>query len=207
MDGGRNPDRNPAPPSSARIGPNAILQTLAVLDQHEGRVTRDLVMELAGVAVPPPDAGMLPETDCRAVHVAVRIVLGNRAEDILRQSGLATAEYILRNRIPRPAQLLIRALPGYAGAWLLAAAISRHAWTFVGSGRFRIAGHWPLVFEVTGNPLAPTGGDHPACVWHVAVFERLFSRLVWPQVVVEETDCAAQGLASCRFVLHPGGKR
>ncbi len=86
--------------STARIGPNAILQTIAVLDHYEGRVTRDLVMEVAGVPVPPADAGMLPEADCRAVHAAVRSVMGDKAEGILRLAGLATGDYILRHRSP-----------------------------------------------------------------------------------------------------------
>ena len=204
MDGG---GQFAGPVQAARIGPNAILQTIAVLDHCEGRTIRDRVMLAARVAVPPPDAGMLPEDDCRAVHAAVRAVLGAKAEGILRLAGLATGDYILAHRIPRPAQLLIRALPGRVGAMLLAQAIARHAWTFTGSGAFRIAGRWPMVFEVAGNPLAPPTADHPACVWHAAVFERLFARLVWPSVVVEETDCGAMGAPVCRFVLHPQGRR
>jgi divinyl protochlorophyllide a 8-vinyl-reductase len=192
---------------SERIGPNAILQTIAVLDHYEGRVTRDLVMEVAAVPVPPPDAGMLPERDCHAVHQAVRVVLGDKADGILRLAGLATGDYILRHRIPAPARALIKTLPGYLGAWLLASAISRHAWTFVGSGQFRISGRWPLVFEIRDNPLSPQPADHPACVWHSAVFERLFARLVWPSVMVQETHCAAVEGDLCRFVLHPRGKR
>ncbi|MCB6176812.1 bacteriochlorophyll 4-vinyl reductase [Rhodobacter sp. Har01] len=190
---------------SARIGPNAILQTIAVLDHCEGRAIRDRVMAVADVAVPPPDAGMLPEADCRAVHEAVRSVTGDRAEGLLRLAGLATGDYILQNRIPAPARALIRVLPGYIGAWVLAKAIAKHSWTFAGSGKFRIASHLPVVFELENNPLAPVFSDHPACTWHVAVFERLFARLVWPSVVVEEADCAAMGARVCRFVLHPYG--
>lgn len=190
---------------SARIGPNAILQTIAVLDHCEGQVVRDRVMSVAGVEVPPADAGMLPEADCRAVHDAVRSVMGEKAEGILRLAGLATGDYILANRIPRAAQAVIRALPGYVGAWVLAGAIAKHSWTFVGSGKFRIVSRLPLVFELRNNPLAPVFADHAACVWHVAVFERLFARLVWPSVVVEETDCTATGAEVCRFALHPQG--
>lgn len=201
MDGSRIPGTE----GTARIGPNAILQTIAVLDHCEGRITRDLVMETAGVAPPPEDAGMLPEADCAAVHAAVRIVCGERAEGLLRLAGLATGDYILRHRIPRIAQMVIRALPGPLGAAILARAIARHSWTFAGSGRFRIAGQRPLTFEIAHNPLSPIEADHPACVWHVAVFERLFSRLVWPSVLVEEVECGAMGAPVCRFVLHPRG--
>lgn len=203
MDGGRIPTA-----SDARIGPNAILQTIAVLDRYEGRATRDLVMELAGVAVPPPDAGMLPEADCHAVHRCLRRALPDRADGLLRLSGLATGDYILRHRIPRPVQVALRLLPGPVAARILAKAITRHAWTFAGSGSFRVVGWKPLTFEVRHNPLIlGEVADSPMCHWHAAVFERLFSRLIWRSVVVTETDCEASGAGACLFQVHPRGPK
>jgi divinyl protochlorophyllide a 8-vinyl-reductase len=191
----------------ARIGPNAITQLVGVLDHTEGRAVRDRVMAAASVPVPPPDSGMIPETDAAAVHLALRRVMPDRAEGLLRLAGLATADYILAHRIPRLAQMLIRALPGAVGARLLTMAIAKHAWTFAGSGAFRVVAQRPLTFEVAGNPLvAGQTADHPMCIWHAAVFERLFARLVWPSVVVTEESCAATGAAACRFVFAPGGK-
>lgn len=187
----------------ALIGPNAILQTLAVLDRYEGAATRDRIMARAGVPVPPPESGMIPETDAAAVHRAVHRELPERGEGLLRLAGQATGDYILRHRIPPLAQRLIRALPAPLGARLLSAAIARHAWTFAGSGGFRVIAGRPLLFEVTDNPLRDPDG-HP-CVWHAAVFERLFSRLVWPSVMVREVECQAQGGAVCRFELWPKG--
>lgn len=204
MDGSRSFETD----TSGRIGPNAILQTIGILDRYEGRATRDLVMETAGVSVPPPDSGMLPEGDCAAVHRAVRMCLPDRAEGLLRLSGLATGDYILKHRIPGPAKALIRALPGFLGARLLVSAISRHAWTFTGTGRFCVTGWHPLTFEVSGNPLIWGERDtEPLCHWHAAVFERLLSRLVWRSVVVTEVACEAMGAAACRFEVHPRGMR
>lgn len=190
--------------TGGRIGPNAILQTIAILDHCEGRPARDLVMETARVAVPPADSGMLPEGDCAAVHRAVRLCLPDRADGLLRLAGLATGDYILRNRIPAPARAVIRALPGFLGARLLVAAISRHAWTFAGTGSFRVTGWRPLTFEIVNNPLIR--GEYaaaPMCHWHAAVFERLFSRLLWRSAVVAEVSCAATGAAACRFTVTP----
>lgn len=190
----------------ARIGPNAILQLIAVLDREEGRVTRDLIVTSAGVAVPPPDSGMIPETDAARLHLAVRQVLPDRADGILRQAGLATGEYILRHRIPRAAQWLIRALPAPLAARVLSAAIARHAWTFAGSGSFRIRRGRMLVFEVVNNPLAMgLTAAHPLCDWHAAVFERLFSRLVWPGCQVHEVACIAKGDPACLFQIRKAG--
>lgn len=195
-------------PPDARIGPNAILQTITVLDRIEGRSTRDLVMQRAGVAVPPATAGMLPEADCAAVHRALRRFLPERADALLRQSGLATGDYILRHRIPRPVQFVLRVLPRAVAAHLLARAIRQHAWTFAGSGAFRVLPGKPLTFELSNNPLIRgETSQGPMCHWHVAVFERLFSALVWRDVAVCETTCEAAGDATCRFEIRPAAAK
>ncbi|SOB92956.1 bacteriochlorophyll 4-vinyl reductase [Rhodobacter maris] len=188
-----------------RIGPNAILQTIGVLDRHLGRAERDRIMKLAGVPVPPADSGMLPESQCFAVHQALRVDQGEEAEGLLWLSGLATGDYILANRIPGFAKTLIKLLPPALGARLLAGAITKHAWTFVGSGQFRVEGFKPLTFRIDGNPLRAESADHPSCHWHAAVFQRLFSTLVWPDCTVEEISCASVGPGPCRFVLNPQG--
>lgn len=191
--------------NKAFIGPNAILKTVAALDQTEGRACRDAVMIEAGVAVPAENSGMLPETDCAAVHKAVRQLLPSRADAILRASGVATADYIIAHRIPRAVKALIGLVPPDWGAWILARAIERHAWTFVGTGRFRIVSHQPLVFELVDNPLIEgLTSPEPICHWHIAVFERLFSQLIWPDAYVTEDSCTATGDAACRFRVEPG---
>lgn len=200
MDGGFVP----VAAAEARIGPNAITQLVSVLDRMEGRAFRDQVMGAAGVAVPDPALGMIPEVEAAAVHLALRMAVPERAEGLLRLAGLATGSYILKHRIPRVAQWVIRALPAPLGARVLAGAIAKHSWTFAGSGRFRIVGWRPLTFEVAGNPLvAGLRSDHFACHWHAAVFERLFARLVWKGCVVREVACIAAGDPVCRFELRP----
>ncbi len=194
---------------TARIGPNAVLQHLPVLDAAIGERLRAALLHRADVAEPPADSGMLPQDQVARLHRAVRLYLPDRAPAIQRAAGLATGDYILAHRIPRRAQALIRALPAWAGARLLAKAIAKHAWTFAGSGRFRVVSHRPLTFEIANNPLAGALGAEAdieppnVCDWHAAVFERLFSVLVWPSVRVVETDCCASGAPACRFELHP----
>lgn len=177
------------------IGPNAVLQLVSVLDRDLGRPVRDKV--LAGLRLPAPDSGMIPEAEAIAAHRALREALPERADTLLEKAGIATADYILRHRIPAIARGVIGVLPARIGARLLARAIERHAWTFAGSGRFRVASLRPLVFEMQANPLAAPG--QPA-VWHGAVFRRLFARLVWPRCRVVETPC---GNALCRFEICP----
>ena len=53
---------------TARIGPNAILQLIPVLDRAIGPVPRAVLFARAGLAVPPADAGMLPQELVRRLH-------------------------------------------------------------------------------------------------------------------------------------------
>jgi divinyl protochlorophyllide a 8-vinyl-reductase len=169
--------------AGAHIGPNAILQLLPVLDRTLGRDGRDQL--LAGIELPPPDAGMWPETACRAAHLAVWQVCGDQAPAVLTEAEQGTADYILAHRIPGPAKALIGMLPSPLGARLLAGAIARHAWTFAGSGEFRIMSRAPMTFEVRHNPLGFPG--RPS-LWHSAVFTRLFQALVWPGAQAETIE-------------------
>lgn len=185
----------------ARIGPNAILQLVPVLDQAIGNRARQGLFVEAGVALPPPDAGMLPETEVIRLHRSLWFWLPTLAPEMMRNAGLATADYILANRIPVLAQRAIRLMPAPVAARVLARAIARHAWTFAGSGQFVVEGFGPLTLTIRHNPLAIGTSGHPCCHWHAAVFERLFSTLVWPAVEVSETCCCAAGDPLCRFTI------
>lgn len=186
-----------------RIGPNAILQLVDVLERRgEFDLCRSVLAE-ARAERPPRDAGMLPEADCAAVHQALRRV-SPAAEGLLEDAGLATGDYILAHRIPRLAQGVLRVLPGWFAAQVLTRAIARHSWTFVGTGEFRVESLRPLVVSVAQNPLvAGWRAERPQCIWHAAVFRRLYGRLVWPGVTVAETACCACGDAACRFEISP----
>ena len=188
---------------TARIGPNALLQLVPVLDRALGVAERVALFARADVPVPPPDAGMWPEAEVALLHRTVAQARPDLAPGLLRAAGLATADYILANRIPRPAKALIRALPGPLGARLLTAAIGKHAWTFTGSGGFSVEGQRPLTVAITSNPLACGAKGAPSCHWHAAVFERLYATLVWPSARVTETACCACGNVACRFEIGP----
>jgi divinyl protochlorophyllide a 8-vinyl-reductase len=189
---------------AGRIGPNAILQLVDVLERRgEGELLSAVLAE-AGVQRPPRDAGMLPEGDCAAVHQVLRRV-SSRAEALLAEAGLATGDYILAHRIPKLAQGVLRLLPGALAAPLLTKAIAKHAWTFVGTGEFRVETSRPLVVSVARNPLvAGWRADRPQCIWHASVFQRLYGRLVWPGGRVRETACCACGDPACRFEISAG---
>ena len=189
-------------PAEGRIGPNALLQLIPVLDRTLGAPDRLRLFARAGAGAVPSDQ-MIAEGPVAQVHRAIRARLPDQAQALMQEAGRGTADYILAHRIPKPAQRLLRALPRRLAAPLLARAIARNAWTFAGSGQFRIVSVRPLVFEIADNPMVRgEAALHPVCAWHVAVFQRLFAALVDPRAAVTETACCACGAPACRFVLH-----
>lgn len=190
-----------AGPEAGRIGPNAVLQLLPVVERVGGRQGVDRLMAGAGLASVPDGSQMIPEGDAVSLHRQLRRQEPALAEALAAEAGRGTADYILAHRIPRPAQLLLRALPPRLAAPLLSRSIARHAWTFAGSGRFRAATPWR--FEIADNPFVRgESSDTPLCAWHAAVFERLYDVLVAPGCRCLETACGAQGgNGRCRFEI------
>ncbi|MDP3505011.1 MAG: bacteriochlorophyll 4-vinyl reductase [Myxococcales bacterium] len=182
----------------ARVGPNAVTQLSAVLEDRRGPTFADAVFEAGGLlelrAHPPHE--MIDQRIAIAAHQAMwRLVDHDEAEALAFEAGVRTANYLLANRIPRPAQWVLKGLPRRLAADVLLKAISRNAWTFAGSGRFQSKREGAIVhLAIEENPLA-TG----PCAWHRGVFTRLFTELVSPDASVRETECVAEGAAACRF--------
>jgi divinyl protochlorophyllide a 8-vinyl-reductase len=189
---------------TGRIGPNAILQLLPVLDRECGRDLRDRLLRSAEITAVPDGAGMIPEATAARLHRNLRDMLPDRVDMLMAQAGTGTADYILAHRIPKAAQVLLKMLPAPLSARLLARAIDRHAWTFAGSGAFRVLS--PTRFEIADNPLVRgEASEYMACAWHAAVFARLYQVLVHPDFTCRETGCCTQGSPVCRFVLTRSG--
>jgi divinyl protochlorophyllide a 8-vinyl-reductase len=192
--------------ASSRIGPNAITRVAEVLPARVGsRRTLDL-FEHAGLAhyLRQPPERMVDENEVMRLHGVLREELGAPlALEVAREAGLRTADYLLANRIPKPAQALMRGLPAALAARVLLAAISGHAWTFAGSGRFTARAGLPVLLEIRNNPLA-RGVDaaEPACAFYAATFERLFRTLVRHDAEVVEVSCEACGDDACRFEVR-----
>lgn len=186
---------------TAMIGPNAILQMVPVLDQLGGLKLRTEIMARAGVFELPSGDEMIPEGPVARLHQEVRRSLPDMAPALAWAAGRATADYILANRIPAKAQWLLKHLPAPLAAWFLARAIRDHAWTFAGSGQFKLVSKY--CFEIGDNPVVrDEEADHPLCDWHAAVFARLFQVLVHPDFICEETRCSAQGAPACHFEMR-----
>ncbi|PWK60966.1 bacteriochlorophyll 4-vinyl reductase [Roseicyclus mahoneyensis] len=190
--------------AAARIGPNAILQFVPVLEAARGPEETAHLLAMAGIiTLPDPAKGLIEEGPAARLHRAVRQALPHDAARLARAAGLGTGDYILAHRIPRPAQAVLKRLPARLSVPILSKAIAKHAWTFCGSGAFRLVANWPPVFEIADNPVVRGEvSDVPLCHWHAAVFERLFTAICGPRWRAVETQCCAQGSIACRFELH-----
>ncbi|WP_310738503.1 bacteriochlorophyll 4-vinyl reductase [Ideonella alba] len=190
-----------------RIGPNAILQVMAVLRAGPGEAACRAVLAQAGLAAyaDTPPQTMVDEAQVQALHRVLR-EHGSVAEarGIGRAAGLATGDYLLAHRIPRPMRWLLPRLPATWSARVLLVAIRRHAWTFCGSGQFSAQLLRPGRVQLRLQGSATSRGvqaDEPLCDYFAATFERLFQALVSPASRVQEVACAAMGAPACEFEL------
>lgn len=163
--------------SGALIGPNAVLKAVEVMEERLGHATTAAILTQAQIARLPSGENMIPEIEALRLHrwLALHDPMG--AFVIAEEAGARTADYIIANRIPRAAVWVLRHLPAMLAAPLLMAAVRKHAWTFIGAGRFAPAGAWSFTIDRTcaGDPVPP---PESLFHWYAAVFTRLYRRLV-----------------------------
>lgn len=171
----------------ALIGPNAILQAVAVMEERLGAAETEAILADAQIARLPSGEHMIPEIDVLRLHrwLALHDPMGSFV--IAEEAGARTADYIIAHRIPRAAAWLLRHVPARIAAPLLMAAIRKHAWTFVGAGDFAPRGAWHFTIDRTDarDSLPPPDSLFH---WYAAVFSRLYAALV-------ARDCACRMLA------------
>jgi divinyl protochlorophyllide a 8-vinyl-reductase len=189
----------------ARIGPNAVIQTLRALADLEGPGHRDAIVRQLSIE-PMQLAGMVPESLFIALIRAVREQLpASRSDAVLRLAGSYTARYVAAHRIPKLFRGLLARLPTRLGIPLLLAAFRRHAWTFAGSGRFGVEGGYPGTLVLQHCPTCRHGRRHgPAGAYYEAAFEGLL-HIVDPGIRVREVRCRSVGDPSCQFAIDANG--
>jgi divinyl protochlorophyllide a 8-vinyl-reductase len=189
----------------ARIGPNAVIRMAEALKAQVGQETMERIFRDAGLA---KYLGALPEEmvneyEVTALHRALRSQLSaERARAASVEAGFLTGDYLLANRIPRPAQAVLKLLPAKLASNVLLKAISRNSWTFAGSGEFSANDSYPVTVAVAGCPICrDTVADEPVCDYYAATFQRLYSVLVNRRAKVVETSCQAKGAVACVFEI------
>ena len=190
---------------AGRIGPNAIIRVAETLRDVLGEETTRLIFARAHLEphLAHPPAGMVPEEDVGALQTALFDGLEeSEARKIAFEAGLRTGDYLLANRIPKPAQAVLKVLPPFLASRVLLAVIKKHSWTFAGTGDFRVANGRPVIVSVKGCPLCRgRHGAHPQCDYYAGTFQRLFEVLVSRNTSVRETSCEATGGSSCAFEI------
>ena len=192
--------------AAARVGPNAIIRVAEVLRELGEPDSLSLIFTAAGLA-PYLDAlpeEMVEEHEVTRLQEALRTHLGvAQARSVAHDAGLRTGDYLLANRIPKPVQRLLKLLPARLASWILIKAISRNAWTFVGSGRFAGTPGHPTELSVVDGPICRQAiAAEPICDFYTGSFERLFSTLVHPNARVTEVACQAMGAPRCVFEVR-----
>jgi divinyl protochlorophyllide a 8-vinyl-reductase len=188
------------------IGPNAIIRVAESLPSRVGPLQTRTLFDHAGLSRyllhPPQD--MVPETEVRALHGVLRRELGvPMAREVALEAGRRTAAYLLAHRIPKAVQVLLKLLPAPLAARVLLKAITRNAWTFVGSGQFRVEAGTPVCLTIARNPLCVgVQAATPTCDFYAATFESLFRALVHARAQVVENACISCGASACRFDIR-----
>lgn len=197
--------REPSP-TAARIGPNAIIQVAASIVAHAGAAEAEQLLATTSWTLHRLPSAMVDERDVTALMAAVMTRFpGTPGMRILGESGVRTADYLLRARIPRIAQWLLARLPARLALRALLAAIAKHAWTFAGSARFVVtrdtAGR--IGFSLLGCPVCRgRSANTPTCAYYAATVERLVRVILAPRATVREVRCEAMGHEACHFTIE-----
>ncbi len=194
---------HPGVAAEARIGPNCLIQTVAALREQLGTAAADRWLAASGHAdlVAAAPEAMVPETEfIRLTHDLYASHGAAVAAAVLERSGTRTGDYLLANRIPALARWLLPRLPARVALRVLTRAIGAHAWTFAGSGQFRVEWGATPVFSIAGCPgCRGRQSAFPDCAYYRGTFERLLRALIDPGLTIVEESCEAVGATACRF--------
>ncbi len=191
---------------TGKIGPNAIIQTVAALREMFGDEGARAVLVRGGVGDLPDH---LPHEliDEREFHALVELLIEQIGEErtnmVMARSGQLTSEYVFANRIPPVARIALRLLPPRMRLRLLLPAMRRHTWTFAGSGVFAYDLTPTPSLSIANGTLFDTSAMAAAmCAYYRGAFEHMFRKLVCPHATLRELECQARGDRRCRYAIQ-----
>jgi divinyl protochlorophyllide a 8-vinyl-reductase len=186
---------------TARIGPNALIQTVHALRDIDElpRIEAFLTdLDERTVLTDPPQTMVNEQRFARLIDALVQAYGLKIACDVLQRSGEYTADYVLANRIPGVFQMMLKPLPKRLSLRLLLLAIRQHAWTFTGSGEFDYTMSHPPQLTVHSH-LYPLEASR---AYYGGAFKRLFRVLVHPQTTIETSFLEENNSIFCRYVVQ-----
>lgn len=194
-----------AVPARGRIGPNAIIQSVAALGERYGAErSRDVIVR-AGFAplLRELPHEMVSEREFRDLALGLAGQLGaSEAGAVLERAGALTAGYLLRVRIPQPAQWVLRILPPGPSLAMLLPAIAKNAWTFGESGTFGYTLRPAAEIRVSNRALCDTPEVAAlVCRFYRGTFTALLQALVAPGATLRERECLGRGGEACIYTV------
>ncbi len=191
----------------ARIGPNAIIQTVEALKELYG-VPYTLEVLQRGQQAHWIDNLPTTMVEERVFLTLAEALVGQIGSDearrVLWRCGERTAQYLLANRIPGPFQQLVKMIPRQAGFTLLLFAISKSAWTFVGSGTFHfVGGAQPVI--LIANPARECIVLPEVCGFYGGTFEGILRSLLGEQTRVVPASCGERWDCRCAYTVTFAG--
>lgn len=179
---------------------NMILPIHDVLSRFISTDHRDRLFRDAGLKFLPSPQEPVRERQVAQVHQAVRRELPDDWPHIMKAAGEMAGRVVLDYRMEPAARDLLRRLPWSLATWMLVRTTTQNAWTFTGSGDFRVVKTSTL--EIGNNPVTRSEvSKDPVCVFQQTVLETVFSQAIDTRLSFVETACCAAGSKACRFEL------
>lgn len=190
-----------APRRKGMMGSQTVLPLVAAVERRLGTEAVAQLLDEARFLHLPDPGEPVRERQVAVLHQSLRRNHPDTAEEIQREAARDAVEWIMANRMPARARLLLTNMPYPLAVWMLGRHAVQNAWTFGGSGKFSILG--TNEFQLIDNPTVR--GEHsasPICVWHEELFQHTFRRMAHSRLCCVETSCMAAGADACRFRLE-----
>jgi divinyl protochlorophyllide a 8-vinyl-reductase len=189
-----------APRRKGMMGSQAVLPLVAAIERRLGAGAAGKLLDEARFIHLPEPGEAVRERQVAVLHQALRRHWPDEAEAIQREAARDAVEWIMANRIPARARLLLTNMPWGLAVWMLGRHAMQNAWTFGGSGTFSVLG--TNEFQMIDNPIARgEQSNGPICAWHAELFQHTFRRMAHSRLRCTETACIAAGADACRFHL------
>ncbi len=182
------------------VGSQAVLPLINTISRKLGADAARRLMNEARMHALPDPGEPVRERQAAILHQSLRRDYPEVAEAIQREAARDAVEWLIQNRIPVQARLLLSNMPWSMAVWMLGRNAVQNAWTFGGSGKFTaLSTH---EFQLIGNPLIKgETSASPICAWHEELFQQTFRRMAHSRLKCVETSCMAAGAIACRFQL------
>jgi divinyl protochlorophyllide a 8-vinyl-reductase len=191
------------PRRKGMMGSQTVLPLIAAIDRTLGQAAAARLMDEARFTHLPEPGDPVRERQVAVLHQALRREYPDIAETMQREAARDAVEWLMQNRIPARARMLLAGMPWGMAVWMLGRNAAQNAWTFGGSGKFSVLG--TNEFQLVDNPLIRGEVSNlPICVWHEELFQHTFRRMAHSRLRCVETSCIAAGADACRFHLSMG---